>query len=129
MKKKRRTLLTIRGRDESINKNESSVVVNNDDGNIVCADIAKQSQVDQSENESIGTNLGQEEISIPSRREVENETSKTEAHSQDSLTVPIPNPDKHVEFASAISEWKDMKQESAREKYFIRCCFSKEYRK
>lgn len=34
MKKKRRNLLTIRGRDEDINKNESSGVVNNDDVNI-----------------------------------------------------------------------------------------------
>ena len=65
MKKKRRNLLTIRGRDEDINKNESSGVVNNDDVNIVCTDMVKQSQVDKSENENIGTNLGQDEISIP----------------------------------------------------------------
>ena len=57
MKKKRRNLLTIRGRDEDINKNESSGVVNNDDVNIVCTDMVKQSQVDKNENENIGTNL------------------------------------------------------------------------
>ncbi len=129
MKKKRRNLLTIRGRDEDINKNESSGVVNNDDVNIVCTDMVKQSQVDKSENENIGTNLGQDEISIPSTKEIKSETSKTEAHSQDSSTVAIPTPDKQVEFASVISKWKERKQESTREKYFIRCCFSKEYRK
>ena len=128
MKKKRRTLLTIRGRDDSTPNKDSWAVADNDEMNIDNIDKSKHIQVSQREKESVEADQEQEERSILSRM-VENESSGMKSHFQDGSTAPIPKPEIHVNFGSEISEWKDMKQESAREKYFVRCCFSNEYRK
>lgn len=132
MKKKRRTLLTIKGRNDSNNKNANNVVVNEDVITISCADIEKDSRVDMSECEHYLSNNGNEVDPLPSSKDKENEASKAESHSKEDATLAVTEPEKQlksVEFTNAVGEWNNAKREPILEKYFIRCCFSNEYRK